>query len=89
MKSSVASICSDSTPRQIWLQNLLGYPTPKYLHIPVITHSNGDKLSKLTGCTRNIAGISREHACRRSYCAAAAAPFVSGATIHQGHLDVG
>lgn len=39
----------DSTPRQIWLQNLLGFPTPKYLHIPVITHPNGDKLSKLTG----------------------------------------
>jgi len=39
----------DSTPRQIWLQSLLGYRTPKYMHIPVITHSNGDKLSKLTG----------------------------------------
>ncbi len=39
----------DSTPRQIWLQRLLGYPTPNYLHIPVITHPNGDKLSKLTG----------------------------------------
>jgi len=39
----------DSTPRQIWLQRLLGYRTPHYLHIPVITHANGDKLSKLTG----------------------------------------
>ena len=39
----------DSTPRQIWLQRLLGYPTPDYAHIPVITHSDGDKLSKLTG----------------------------------------
>ncbi|MGB5722557.1 MAG: tRNA glutamyl-Q(34) synthetase GluQRS [Woeseiaceae bacterium] len=39
----------DSTPRQIWLQQLLDYPTPNYLHIPVITHPNGDKLSKLTG----------------------------------------
>lgn len=39
----------DSTPRQIWLQQLLGYPTPNYLHIPVVTHPNGDKLSKLTG----------------------------------------
>jgi glutamyl-Q tRNA(Asp) synthetase len=39
----------DSTPRQIWLQTLLGFPTPDYLHIPVITHPNGDKLSKLTG----------------------------------------
>jgi glutamyl-Q tRNA(Asp) synthetase len=39
----------DSTPRQIWLQRLLGYRTPNYLHIPVITHADGDKLSKLTG----------------------------------------
>ena len=39
----------DSTPRQIWLQQLLGYQTPNYMHIPVITHSDGDKLSKLTG----------------------------------------
>ncbi len=39
----------DSTPRQIWLQQQLGYRTPNYVHIPVITHANGDKLSKLTG----------------------------------------
>jgi len=39
----------DSTPRQIWLQHLLEFSTPNYVHIPVITHSNGDKLSKLTG----------------------------------------
>jgi glutamyl-Q tRNA(Asp) synthetase len=39
----------DSTQRQIWLQRLLGYPTPNYAHIPVITHADGDKLSKLTG----------------------------------------
>jgi glutamyl-Q tRNA(Asp) synthetase len=39
----------DSTPRQVWLQQLLGYRTPSYAHIPVITHANGDKLSKLTG----------------------------------------
>ncbi|MGB5332408.1 MAG: tRNA glutamyl-Q(34) synthetase GluQRS [Woeseiaceae bacterium] len=38
----------DSTPRQIWLQQLLGYRTPDYIHIPVVTHPNGDKLSKLT-----------------------------------------
>ncbi len=39
----------DSTPRQIWLQRLLGYATPEYVHIPVITHPDGEKLSKLTG----------------------------------------
>lgn len=41
----------DSTPRQIWLQQLLGYQTPDYAHIPVVTHPNGDKLSKLTGAS--------------------------------------
>ena len=39
----------ESTQRQIWLQQLLGYNTPDYIHIPVITHPDGDKLSKLTG----------------------------------------
>ena len=39
----------DSTPRQIWLQRLLGYRQPEYAHIPVVAHPDGDKLSKLTG----------------------------------------
>lgn len=37
----------DSTPRQIALQRALGFPTPRYLHIPVATR-NGEKLSKQT-----------------------------------------
>ena len=39
----------DSTPRQIYLQGLLGVPTPRYLHVPVIRNANGEKLSKQTG----------------------------------------
>ena len=35
-----------STPRQIHLQRLLGAPTPRYLHVPVATHADGQKLSK-------------------------------------------
>ncbi len=35
-----------STPRQIYLQQLLGYPTPRYAHLPVLTSDAGDKLSK-------------------------------------------
>jgi glutamyl-Q tRNA(Asp) synthetase len=41
----------DSTCRQIWLQQLLGFPTPDYLHIPVAVHADGQKLSKLSGAT--------------------------------------
>ena len=37
-----------STPRQILLQQRLGYPTPRYLHIPVATNAAGEKLSKQT-----------------------------------------
>ncbi len=39
----------DSTPRQIWLQQLLGFATPNYLHIPVAVNADGQKLSKNTG----------------------------------------
>lgn len=38
----------DSTPRQIWLQRLLSYREPQYLHIPVIANEYGEKLSKQT-----------------------------------------
>lgn len=36
----------DSTPRQHLLQTLLGYPQPRYAHIPVLADSHGQKLSK-------------------------------------------
>ena len=39
----------DSTPRQIFLQGLLGYPTPSYAHIPVAVNRAGSKLGKSTG----------------------------------------
>jgi glutamyl-Q tRNA(Asp) synthetase len=37
-----------STPRQILLQRLLGFATPRYLHFPVATNASGEKLSKQT-----------------------------------------
>jgi len=36
----------DSTPRQVYLQQLLELPTPDYLHVPVLVDQRGDKLSK-------------------------------------------
>jgi glutamyl-Q tRNA(Asp) synthetase len=41
----------DSTPRQIYLQRVLGLPTPRYLHVPVLRNELGEKLSKQTGAT--------------------------------------
>jgi glutamyl-Q tRNA(Asp) synthetase len=38
----------DSTPRQIYLQKLLGYSTPTYMHLPVAVNNQGEKLSKQT-----------------------------------------
>jgi glutamyl-Q tRNA(Asp) synthetase len=35
-----------STPRQIWLQRLLGYSGPRYAHIPLVYGQDGHKLSK-------------------------------------------
>ncbi len=39
----------DSTPRQLYLQQVLGLPQPSYLHVPVVLNENGDKMSKQTG----------------------------------------
>lgn len=39
----------DSTPRQIYLQQLLGLPALRYLHVPVVVNTEGEKLSKQTG----------------------------------------
>jgi glutamyl-Q tRNA(Asp) synthetase len=38
-----------STARQICLQRLLGYATPRYLHVPAAVNAAGEKLSKQTG----------------------------------------
>lgn len=47
----------DSTPRQIWLQQLLGYKTPNYCHLPVAVNERGQKLSKSHGAS----GVDLQH----------------------------
>ncbi len=39
----------DNTPRQIALQQALCYPTPQYLHTPLVMAQDGEKLSKQNG----------------------------------------
>ncbi len=38
----------DNTPRQIYLQKCLAYPTLQYLHLPLVLDDNQEKLSKQT-----------------------------------------
>jgi len=42
----------DSTPRQIYLQQLLGYATPAYCHLPLAVDNNGNKISKSEGAAK-------------------------------------
>ncbi|HSC14145.1 MAG TPA: tRNA glutamyl-Q(34) synthetase GluQRS [Gammaproteobacteria bacterium] len=41
----------DSTAAHIHLQGVLGLPTPRYYHLPVVVNEQGQKLSKQTGAT--------------------------------------
>lgn len=41
----------DNTLRQIYLQRVLGLPTPRYLHVPLVVNATGEKLSKQSGAT--------------------------------------
>lgn len=38
-----------STPRQIYLRQLLGYPIPTFIHVPLLTATDGSRLSKRQG----------------------------------------
>jgi len=41
-----------STPRQILLQRLLGLPTPRYAHVPLVLGTDGRRLAKRDDPTR-------------------------------------
>ena len=38
-----------STPRQLWLQELLGLPHPDHYHVPLLCAGDGRRLSKRDG----------------------------------------
>jgi glutamyl-Q tRNA(Asp) synthetase len=46
----------DSTCQQIALQQVLGYATPDYLHLPLVVNEQGEKLSKQTHARPVTAG---------------------------------
>ena len=59
---------ADNTARQIHLQHVLGLPTPRYLHTPLVLADDGQKLSKQTGA-RALAlrsDVEAVHALRRA-----------------------
>jgi glutamyl-tRNA synthetase len=39
----------ETTPRQVLLQGILGYPTPTYLHVPLVLGLDGERLAKRHG----------------------------------------
>ena len=48
-----------STPRQIRLQELLGLPTPRYLHVPLVVDADGERLAKRRGVSVTLAELAR------------------------------
>ncbi len=53
----------DNTPRQLYLQQVLGYEQPEYLHIPMANNIQGQKLSKQTHAAALEAADALENLC--------------------------
>ena len=58
----------DNTPRQLYLQQLLGYPTPAYAHIPLAMNAHGQKLSKQSHAPAITAAHKLENLCAALNC---------------------
>ncbi len=57
----------DNTPRQIYLQRLLGLPEPSYAHVPVLTEADGGKLAKSRRSVQLSADSPLPQLCCRSF----------------------
>ena len=72
----------DSTPRQIYLQQLLGYTTPDYCHLPLAVDSKDNKISKSEGAAKVDAGNRENLLCRTlSFLGQAPPADLSGSSI--------
>ncbi len=49
-----------STPQQLWLQEELGFPHPRYYHVPLLLAPDGRRLSKREG-DLSLRAMSRRH----------------------------
>lgn len=57
----------NSTTRQIYLQQHLGFVQPRYMHIPVVTNTAGEKLSKQTQA-KALSEDDARHALFQAFC---------------------
>jgi glutamyl-Q tRNA(Asp) synthetase len=71
---------ADNTARQIHLQRLLGLPTPRYLHTPLIRDARGEKLSKSNGAS--ALDVSAPLAVLRDAADVLGMPLPNGATLN-------
>jgi glutamyl-tRNA synthetase len=50
----------DSTPRQVFLARLLGLPSPRYAHVPLVLGQDGRRLAKRHGAVSEGAALGEE-----------------------------
>jgi glutamyl-Q tRNA(Asp) synthetase len=85
-----------STPRQIFLQACLGYPTPRYCHLPLALSEEGEKISKRHGVLNAVeAGREGELLCRAlRFLGQEVPPQIDAASAHEvlewgtAHFDI-
>ena len=75
----------DSTPRQVYMQQLMDYPLPSYAHVPVATNSEGEKLSKQT-LAKALGSGERQHELHRALAFLGQEP--PGELLHHSLSDV-
>lgn len=73
-----------STPRQLWLQQCLGYRRPTYAHLPVATNPAGEKWSKQTLAPALAAGKASSELVRAlRFLGQPAPPGLAAATVRE------